>query len=124
MKSKRTQVIVRRSAIAIVVSILCSLLFISVTSAQQDTWRGEYYNNRNLQGSPAHVRNDPTIFFDWNDGSPAPGVNNDNFSIRWSRTLNLPAGRYKFYVRTDDGSRLTVNNQRIINKWYAHGARN
>ena len=116
MKSKR----IRMIATAIGLLILSSVFLISVTSAQQAGWKGEYYNNTNLQGTPAHTRTDSAIFFDWNDGSPAPGVNKDNFSIRWSRTLNLPAGRYKFYVRTDDGSRLTVNNSRIIDKWYPH----
>ncbi len=32
---------------------------------------GEYYNNRSLSGSPALVRNDERIDFDWGEDSPA-----------------------------------------------------
>lgn len=81
-------------------------------------WRGEYFNNRTLTGSPALVRDDRTIQFDWGRNSPAPGtVDADNFSARWTRTLNLPAGTYRFQLHTDDGARLWVNNALLIDAW-------
>ncbi|MGH2594088.1 MAG: PA14 domain-containing protein, partial [Anaerolineae bacterium] len=42
-------------------------------------WRAEYFNNRDLSGSPALVRFDPAIDFDWDRGSPDPAVPADNF---------------------------------------------
>ncbi|MCB9419020.1 MAG: SH3 domain-containing protein [Ardenticatenaceae bacterium] len=84
------------------------------------TWRGEYYNNKNLSGTPTLVRNDAHIDFDWGNGSPASGINTDNFSVRWTRTIYLTAGRYRFTANTDDGVRVWVNNQQIINAWYDH----
>ena len=81
-------------------------------------WRGEYFNNRNLSGSPALVRNDASIDFNWGNGSPAAGINADNFSVRWTRTMNLTPGRYRFTATTDDGVRLWVNGQLIINDWF------
>lgn len=83
-------------------------------------WRGEYFNNINLSGTPALVRNDNQINFDWGNGSPATGINADNFSVRWTRTIYLSAGRYRFTANTDDGVRLWVNNQQVINAWYDH----
>lgn len=84
-------------------------------------WRGEYYNNKSLSGSPVLVRDDANINFNWGNGSPAPGkVNADNFSVRWSQSLYLNAGRYRFTVTADDGARLWVNNQQIINAWNDH----
>jgi hypothetical protein len=81
-------------------------------------WQGEYYNNRNLSGTPVLVRNDRNIDFDWGGGSPAPGtVSADDFSVRWTRTLDLPAGNYRFIATTDDGVRLFVSGQSIINNW-------
>lgn len=81
-------------------------------------WQGEYYNNRNLSGTPALVRNDRNIDFDWGNGSPAPGtIGADEFSVRWTRTLELPAGNYRFTVTTDDGVRLYVSGQLLINNW-------
>ncbi|MSP12329.1 MAG: hypothetical protein EXR62_05155 [Chloroflexi bacterium] len=81
-------------------------------------WRGEYYNNMTLSGSPALVRYDADINFNWGAGSPAPGfVGADSFSVRWSRTVNLPAGNYRFTVTTDDGARLWVNDHELIDAW-------
>ncbi len=79
-------------------------------------WRGEYFNNSSLAGPPALVRNDGEINFNW-AGAPAPQINADNFSVRWSRNLTLPAGTYRFRVTTDDGARLFVNGHTLIDAW-------
>jgi hypothetical protein len=80
-------------------------------------WIGEYYNNRHLSGSPSATRSDAVINFNWGDGSPMPGISNDNFSVRWTRDLFFPAGTYRFDVFSDDGVRLWVNNQLVIDQW-------
>lgn len=81
-------------------------------------WKGEYFNNRDLAGTPALVRNDRAIDFDWGNGSPAAGVvSADDFSVRWSRTLDLPAGNYRFTATVDDGVRVYVSGQLLINSW-------
>jgi hypothetical protein len=81
-------------------------------------WRGEYFNNTTLSGSPALVRDDADVNFDWGIGSPASGViGADRFSVRWTRDLNLPAGMYRFTMRVDDGGRLWVNHHFLIDKW-------
>lgn len=81
-------------------------------------WRGQYFNNPDLAGSPRLVRYDSQINFNWGGGSPAPDqVEPDNFSVRWTRTLNLPAGLYRFFVTVDDGARLWVNDLLLIDEW-------
>ncbi|MCB0225904.1 MAG: PKD domain-containing protein, partial [Anaerolineae bacterium] len=75
------------------------------------------YNNRNLSGSPVLVRNDVAVSFDWGQGSPAPELPADNFSARWTRTLDFSAGAYRFYTRTDDGVRLWVDGNLLIDQW-------
>ncbi len=81
-------------------------------------WRGEYFNNPSLAGSPALVRDDAQINFNWGNGSPASGtVNADGFSARWTRTLNFTAGTYRFTVTADDGARLWVNNHLLVDAW-------
>jgi hypothetical protein len=81
-------------------------------------WRGEYYNNRTLEGSPSLVRDDPQIDFTWGSASPAPGqINADLFSVRWTRNLDLPAGDYRFRITVDDGARLYVNGHTLIDAW-------
>ena len=82
-------------------------------------WRGEYYNGTWLGGAPVLVRDDAAIDFSWGDGSPAPGlVGSDRFSARWTRELGLAPGLYRFSMTTDDGGRLWVNGNLIIDAWH------
>jgi uncharacterized protein YgiM (DUF1202 family) len=87
-----------------------------------DAWQGAYFNNMTLAGTPVLVRNDANVNFNWGFGSPAAGVQADNFSARWSRTLNLDPGRYRFTTVTDDGVRLWVNGVRVIDQWRIQAA--
>lgn len=80
-------------------------------------WEGQYFTNPNLQGDPALVRDDATINFEWGTGSPAPAIGGDNFSVRWKRTVAFDAGRYRFYARMDDGLRVRVDGQLILDEW-------
>jgi len=81
-------------------------------------WRGEYFNNITLGGTPALVRNDAAVNFDWGSGSPAPGVvGADRFSVRWTQTLNFTAGMYHFSLTVDDGARLWVNGHLLVDAW-------
>lgn len=88
-----------------------------VVSPAITNWRGEYYNNATLSGSPALVRDDAHINFQWGLGSPAPGINADEFSVRWTRNLSLPAGMYRFTMTVDDGGRLWVNHHLLLDVW-------
>ena len=88
-----------------------------------DQWRGEYFNNRDLLGTPALVRNDAAVDFNWGMGSPATGViGADNFSARWTSTLNLPSGVYRFRATVDDGVRVFVNDRLVIDGWRVQAA--
>jgi len=80
-------------------------------------WRGDYFNNRYLAGSPALVRNDRQIAFNWGVGSPDARIPADGFSVRWTQDVTFEAGRYRFTTYTDDGVRLFVNGKPIIQQW-------
>jgi hypothetical protein len=80
-------------------------------------WQGEYFNNRNLEGSPVFVRTDAALDFNWKWAAPAAGINRDDFSVRWTGTFPFEAGRYRFTTTTDDGVRVYVDDQRIIDAW-------
>src|SRR5690606_16360521 len=82
-----------------------------------NAWRGEYFNNMTLSGAPLVTRDDAAVNFDWGTGSPAPGIAADQFSVRWTRTLNFNPGTYRFDVFSDDGVRLWVNNVLVIDQW-------
>ena len=81
-------------------------------------WRGEYFGNRNLSGSPAYTRDDAAVNFDWGAGSPISGLIADGFSARWRRTLSFAPGAYRFYVLSDDGVRVWLDEQLIIDQWH------
>ncbi|MCX5907527.1 MAG: PA14 domain-containing protein, partial [Deltaproteobacteria bacterium] len=80
-----------------------------------DRWKGEYFNNMNLDGCPALVRDDTRvqdnfISFDWGGGSPHASIGVDHFSARWTRRVSFPAsGDYEFTVVGDDGVRLFID---------------
>jgi hypothetical protein len=80
-------------------------------------WLGEYFNNATLSGSPVFRRNTRSIAFNWGTGSPSRAIPRDNFSVRWTRTFNLPAGTYRFRSVSDDGVRVWVDNTPVIDAW-------
>ena len=85
-------------------------------------WHGEYYNGMIPAGAPALLREDTNVSFDWGWGSPGPGVNADQFSARWTKWAYFATGNYTFHLRSDDGVRLWVDEQLIIDQWHDHSA--
>ncbi|MDF2456566.1 MAG: hypothetical protein K0R51_2559, partial [Cytophagaceae bacterium] len=77
--------------------------------------KGEYYNTNNLTGSIVLTKPNEAIDFDWTTNSPqAVTVNNDNFSARWTGYVQpLYSETYTFYVTSDDGNRLYVDNMSV-----------
>ena len=83
--------------------------------------KAEYFNNLTLAGTPALSRIDPDINFNWQGDSPGPGVLAPEFSARWTGMLNVPyAETYTFYVNVEEGIRLWIDDQLIVNNWMAH----
>lgn len=68
------------------------------------------------------ARNEVGLDYAWADGSPAPQVNDDNFSARWTDYMNVPAGTYRFTATSDDGVRVWVRDEWIIDEWTQHPA--
>jgi glucose/arabinose dehydrogenase/sugar lactone lactonase YvrE len=85
--------------------------------------QGQYYNRRNLTRL-ARIRTDATIDFDWGFGSPGPEILPNTFSVRWTgRVEPRYSETYVFYTQSDDGVRLWVDGQLIIDDWTRRGAR-
>lgn len=86
-------------------------------------WKAEYFNNLTLSGTPALVRNEASVNYDWGSGSPQAGtINPDNFSARWTQSVSLAAGTYTFKLTADDGVRLWVNGHLLIDAWFEQAA--
>jgi hypothetical protein len=87
--------------------------------ATSTAWLGQYFTNPWLIGYPAITRPEAAVDFNWGTGSPATGIPADNFSARWTRKLVLPTPRtLTFSLRTDDGARLWVDGQLVLDRWY------
>lgn len=90
--------------------------------SQTTSFTGEYFNNKTLSSSVAMTRSDAAIDFDWAGGSPDPLINADNFSARWTKTDVFEAGNYEFTVTADDGIRVKVDGEVLIDKFIDQGA--
>jgi len=79
----------------------------------------QFYDGNSLSGSPIASRVDPTLNFTWGGASPQSGVPATGWSAKWTGTLTPPTtGSYTFALTSDDGSRLFINGQQIINNWF------
>jgi LysM repeat protein len=85
--------------------------------SQAAGWRGEYYVGTEPKGGATVVRTDPAINFNWGYGSPDSRLGGDHFSAHWTRTINFIGGVYRFRVRTDDGARVWVDQNLILDAW-------
>jgi len=86
--------------------------------------KGEYFNNKDLDGQPAVTRTDEQVNFDWFTNSPVPQLNTDNFSVRWTGQIVPPvSGLYQLGMRSDDGVRLYLDDKLFIDDWRDRSAR-
>jgi len=76
------------------------------------------FTNESFSVAPTLVRTDSVVNFNWNTGGP---VGQTAYAVRWSGAVQP---RYDetctFTVVADDGVRLWVNGQLLINDWTAH----
>jgi GH43 family beta-xylosidase len=79
---------------------------------------GEYFDSADLT-TPKFTRKDPQINFDFAHSSPLPRfVQADTFSVRWTGQIQAETtGVHTFYLTGDDGVRLWVRGQLLIDRW-------
>ncbi len=81
---------------------------------------GQYFNNTNVSGTPVLQRAEAPNF-DWVTAAPGAGVPADNFSVRWSGWLEPTAtGGAQIRTLSDDGVRVWIDNQLVIDNWSVH----
>jgi beta-glucosidase len=84
--------------------------------------KGEYFDNEEFKGKPALARTDQRIDFHWGEGSYRDGGPADHFAVRWTGYF-VPQTEddYRFYTSADDGVRLYINDDMVIDDWRRHG---
>jgi hypothetical protein len=108
------------------IGLVITLLMTSTALAQEGpitpqhtdpTWQVAYWNNTTLSGPPVLQFSETHLDHNWGTGFPAPGVNADQFSARWLRYIDVTPGNYRITVTADDGIRLWVDDELLINQW-------
>lgn len=81
---------------------------------------GEYFDNLGFD-QRFIARVDPLVSFNWGQGAPAAGMGADTFSVRWTGQIEARFSElYTFRTWSDDGIRLWINDQLVINEWNDH----
>jgi hypothetical protein len=83
---------------------------------------GEYFSDTNLSNL-VMTRIDPVIDMNWGEGSPDSSLSADNYSIRWTGRIEAQISETcTIITRSDDGMRVWINNQMVIDDWIDHAA--
>lgn len=112
-----------RSILIAAIGLVC-LAFAVLASAEDDKapvngLKAEIYAGRNFSQKVAE-QVDPNIEHYWDHGAPHEDAPVDDFSVRWRGWLRPPAkGRYKFLIHANDGVRLWIGGQKIVDDWRA-----
>ena len=107
-------------------SALSTAVFSNVSTSNTGGLNAEYFDNRDFTNLVT-IRRDATVNFDWGSTTPSGTAltSPDTFSVRWTGQVTAPAtGAYTFMTTSDDGVRLWVNNQLLIDNWTDHSPTN
>ena len=85
--------------------------------APEDRFCVDFYKGRNLEGTPFASSTAPYIKYNWANRSPVRGGPYDNFSVRWRGNFNFKEVPYEFRALADDGIRIMLDGQPIIDHW-------
>lgn len=93
-------------------------------SAYGSGFDGEYFSDEKLQHSVGS-RHADNLDFNWNGKPPLDGMpSGDHWSARWKGAFTAPTtGNFRFSVSADDGVRVIVGGNTIIDDWSIHAAR-
>lgn len=107
------------AALVLIVMGVLSLVLVGASYADFGTnWTAQYYNNTDLSGNPVVTQTGLAgVNFTYGSGSPANGVNSDNFSIRFSSSQTFAGGTYDFIVTADDGVRVFIDGVNVLDRF-------
>ncbi len=82
-------------------------------------FKAEYFNNRDLSGTPASTITESAIDHFWQEGQTVVGnIIATNFSVRYTTNYTATAdGSITLEVDGDDGYKLNINGKEVINTW-------
>lgn len=87
------------------------------------SWKGEFWNNTTLAGSPKVTNHYNAIDFNWGNKAPVSGITADYFSARFTGEFVFVGGKYRFFATMDDGMRIWLDDELIVDQWHLGSAR-
>ncbi|WP_309240455.1 MULTISPECIES: PA14 domain-containing protein [unclassified Caldibacillus] len=98
--------------------------FIASNIVPVGNWVAYYYNNINLSGYPVNKtvvssESNGNLYQNYGLNAPLANVNADNFSARFVTLKHLSEGTYKIKTNSDDGIRVLVDGEVVIDRWTA-----
>ena len=113
----KTNVLYEEGVSLIVKGQIIPSKFLFTPDGSQNGLKGEYFNNRNVEGTAALTRIDSQLEFDW-PWSPGDGVTDDDFSIRWTGYIQSEKSFDGWLgLSSDDGIRMWIDDQLVIDNW-------
>lgn len=103
----------------VLLSLLCIVVILANNEGQAFAqsgviWNTQFFNNPYLNAPAVLSRQDSSIAFNWGTGSPANGVNADNFSARFSTSAFFENTTYRFTIVADDGVKLLLDDNTVV----------
>jgi len=84
--------------------------------------QASYYKGMNFE-ELVLTRTDPQIDFNWGTGAPDPAVGVDKYSVKWVAELEAAfSDTYTLWAQSDDGVRVWLDGELIIDRWIDQGA--
>ena len=75
-----------------------------------------------INGEPVHRETTTDLGYQWY-GEPAPGLGRDHFATVSTGSINVPEGRYRLDLTSDDGVRVWLDGEVIHDDWTYHPPR-
>ena len=101
--------------------VLIRALTMMPRSCPSGQFLAEFFPNQSFSGSPTFAACDGSINYSWFSGDGS-GITNDNFSVRWTGRFPFDAGMYNFVATADDGVRVWLDGNLIVDGWFDQAA--
>lgn len=109
--------------IAVVMVVLTIGLLQSLLRGPRGPWLGEYYEGKEFEGD-VRIRYSRKLEFDWGKNRPFRGMPKDKWSALYTTCLVVEEeAEYRFRITSDDGSRLYIDDEKLIENWGSHSPR-
>ena len=94
---------------------------VSMFNYTEDTDPREQYDafRELISGQPDHQETTTDLGYQWY-GEPAPGLGRDHFATVSTGSINVPEGRYRLDLTSDDGVRVWLDGKVIHDDWTYH----